>query len=104
MPRKQSEAPAIDGDAVAAILTNLPPEEHDRPFRLLEEGPAVEERLTGRRPHLSKLYRHWRDGVYGRRLYAVSNGGTLLCTARWMAEHWVAVAAARLTAAKAKAK
>ena len=88
---------------VESILSAIPSNERDRLQRLLRDGPALVERLTGERPHRAYLWRHYRDGIYGVRLAAVATGRKLLVSARMVAEHMVDVAAARRKA-EAKAR
>jgi hypothetical protein len=80
---------------IAALLSVLPESEHDRLIALLADGPAMYEKLSGRRPHRSLVWRHAKRGVAGVTLKTVSVGGTLMTTARWIVEHWEAVDAAR---------
>ncbi len=78
-----------------SILCVLPDEEHDRLIRLLKDGPPVVEKLTGRRPDRSVLWRQSVRGIAGVTLKTVSVGRCLMTTPRWLVEFWVAVDAAR---------
>ena len=80
---------------VADLLSALPADEHDKLFRLMAEAPALYEKLTGRRPHKSLVWRHTKKGVQGVKLKTVSVGGTLMTTPRWIVQHWVDVDTAR---------
>lgn len=99
-----SDPPAIDHKVVSAILANVPAEEHDRLFKLLDEGPRIVESLSGRRPHKSALHRMEHDGSLGIRLQTVTIAGCRMSTARWLATYWVAVDAARRAMVDAKQK
>ena len=77
------------------LLSVLPETEHDRLFPLMAGAPAVYEKLTGRRPHRSLVWRHATQGVAGVKLRTVSVGGTLMTTPRWIVQHWADVDAAR---------
>lgn len=85
-------------DAVSTILAALPEEEHDRLIPLMSEAPRLVARLIpGRRaPHKSALFRHATQGVQGIVLRTVTCGRTRLTCARWVAQHWLAVAEAKL--------
>ena len=80
---------------MTSLLSVLPESEHDRLFPLMAEGPVIVEKLAGRRPHRSLLWRHAMKGVVGVRLKTVSVGRTLMSTPRWLCEHWAAVDRAR---------
>lgn len=86
-----------------ALLLALPEADRDRLWPLLSDGPAVMERLTGRRPHRSLLLRHARRGVLGVTLRTVCVGRTQMSCARWLVEHWLAVDAARRAAREVSA-
>ena len=86
---------AMHEHEIQSVLARLPEAERDQLFALLAEGPKVFQRLTGRRPHKSLLWRHARDGVHGVRLPTVTVGRTMMTTARWLVEHWAAVDEAR---------
>ncbi len=79
----------------STLLSVLPESERDQLIPLLADGPAFYEKLTGKRPHRSLVWRHATRGVRGVRLKTVSVGRTLMTTARWIVEHWEAVDAAR---------
>ena len=80
---------------MTSLLSVLPENEHDRLFPLMAQGPAIVEKLTGRRPHRSLLWRHATKGIQGVRLKTVSVGRTLMTTPRWIVAHWAAVDRAR---------
>ncbi len=77
------------------LLSVLPENEHDKLFPLMAQAPALYEKLSGRRPHRSLVWRHATKGVEGVTLRTVSVGRCLMTTARWIVEHWAAVDAAR---------
>ncbi len=78
----------MNGD-VQDLLSRLPEDEHYLLVPLLKEGPKLAERLTGSRPHRSKLHRQATKGQRGIVLRCASDGGTRLTCAAWLVEFWV---------------
>jgi len=83
-------------NAVSDMLRQFDEREHDALFPLRDRGPSLYERLFGKRPHRSMLYRLAQVGRYGVKLVTVEDGsGRLLTSIRWLCEWAVAVSAAR---------
>ena len=83
-------------NAVSDMLRQFETREHDALFPLRDKGPSLYERLFGKRPHRSMLYRLAQVGRYGVKLVTVEDGsGRLLTSIRWLCEWAVAVNAAR---------
>jgi len=80
---------------LSTLLNVLPLDQHDRLFPLMAEGPVLYEKMSGRRPDKSLVWRHATKGVHGVKLKTVSVGRTRMTTPRWIVEHWAAVEAAR---------
>ena len=78
----------MNGD-VQDLLSRLPADEHFLLVPLLTGGPKLVERLTGVRPHRSKLHRQATKGHRGIVLRCASDGGTRLTCAAWLVEFWV---------------
>lgn len=78
----------MNGD-VQDLLSRLPADEHYLLVPLLKDGPKLEEKLTGIRPHRSKLHRQATNGQGGIILRCVSTGGTRHTCAAWLVEFWV---------------
>lgn len=77
----------MNGD-IQDLLSRLPEDDHFRLVPLLKEGPKLEERLTGVRPHRSKLHRQATKGQRGVTLRCVCTGGTRHTCAAWLVEFW----------------
>ena len=83
-------------NAVNDMLRRFDSGDHDALFPLRVQGPTLYERLFGKRPHRSMLYRLAQVGRYGVKLVTVEDGsGRLLTSIRWLCEWAVAVSAAR---------
>jgi hypothetical protein len=78
----------MNGD-VQDLLSRFPEDEHFRLVPLLKVGPTLVERLTGVRPHRSKLHRQATKGHRGIVLRCASDGGTRLTCAAWLVEFLV---------------
>lgn len=61
----------------------------------LSQAASIVERLTGRRPHLSALYRWKLSGISGQKLRVVWAGKGHCTCERWLREFFDAVTAAK---------
>lgn len=80
---------------VAHLLAAIPEEKRDKLFKLMKDGPAAVEELTGHRPHKGALYRWAAKGVVGVNLETVSVGRTRFTSRRMLLTFFAETEAAR---------
>jgi hypothetical protein len=79
---------------VEHLLSAFPEDARDRLVPLLKSGPVIFERLTGQRPHRSKVQRCENPGVRGVRLQVVRVGNERFTTPRAVCEFLLAAGGA----------
>ncbi len=76
----------------SVLLSAIPPAEHDKLIPLLNDGPALVERLTGEPIKASTLARYARLGLHGVKLKTIRVRRRIMTTPRLLVDFWFAVA------------